>query len=46
MKRAETKSKKARKGIHSGLNIKPPIFNDITGGKNKKLDDEKAKEMF
>lgn len=46
MKDADEKSKKAKRGIHSGIDVKIPNFNDISGGKNKKIDPSKAKDMF
>lgn len=46
MKDADEHSKKAKRGIHSGIDIKLPTYNDISGGKNKKIDASKAKDMF
>lgn len=46
MKNANEKSKKQKKSLYSGIDVKIPTFNDLSGGKNKKIDSSKAKEMF
>lgn len=46
MRDAEEKSKKAKKCLFSGTNIRVPSYNDISGGKNKKIDSTKAKTLF
>ena len=46
LKIAETKGKKERKGLHKSEYIKVPTFNDISGGKGKKVDAAKAKSLF
>lgn len=43
MKDAEEKSKKAHRNLHSKDNIKIPSFNDVSGGKNKKIDSGRSK---
>lgn len=46
MKIAEEKGKKERKGANAKENVKTPYFNDLSGGKGKKIDAGKAKNMF
>ena len=43
MKNANERSKKQKKNIYCGIDIKIPTFNDLSGGKNKKIDPSKAK---
>lgn len=43
---AEAKGKKERKGIHQSEHIKIPSYNDVSGGKGKKVDASKAKALF
>jgi staphylococcal nuclease domain-containing protein 1 len=46
LKIAEEKGKKERKGANGKENVKTPYFNDLSGGKGKKIDAGKAKNMF
>ncbi len=46
LKDAEEKGRKERKGVHGKDNAKIPNFNDLSGGKGKKIDASKAKNMF
>lgn len=46
MRDAEAKGKKDRKGIHSNFDAKPPNFNDLSGGRGKKIDAAKCKNIF
>lgn len=43
---AEAKGKKDRRGIYSNNDAKPPNFNDLSGGKGKKIDPTKCKNIF
>jgi len=43
---AETKGKKDKKGMHGNFDAKPPTFNDLSGGKGKKVDAAKCKNIF
>jgi staphylococcal nuclease domain-containing protein 1 len=43
---AEAKGKKDRKGINSGNESKPINFNDLSGGKGKKIDAGRCKNIF
>lgn len=46
LREAEAKGKKERKGIYSSFDAKPPTFNDLSGGKGKKVDAAKCKNIF
>lgn len=46
LREAETKGKNDKKGIHSGRDAKAPNFNDLSGGKGKKVDASKCKNIF
>jgi staphylococcal nuclease domain-containing protein 1 len=43
---AEAKGKKDRKCIHGNNESKAPNFNDLSGGKGKKIDAGKCKNIF
>lgn len=42
----EAKGKKEKKGVHSGHDAKAPNFNDLSGGKGKKIDASRCKNIF
>ena len=46
MREAEAKGKKERKGLHSNFDAKPLNFNDLSGGKGKKIDAGRCKNIF
>lgn len=46
LRNGEEKAKKNRKGLHKSETIKLPTFNDVSGGKGKKVDATKAKTLF
>ena len=46
LKIAEEKGKKEKKGIHKSENARVPNFNDLSGGKGKKIDAAKCKNIF
>ena len=46
LREAEEHAKKERKGVHGKDQIKIPTYNDISGGKGKKIDASKAKTLF
>lgn len=46
LKDAEVKGKKQRRGLYQSQYIKVPTYNDVSGGKGKKLDAGKAKNLF
>jgi hypothetical protein len=46
LREAEAKGKKDRKGIFSGVDAKPINFNDLSGGKGKKIDASRCKNIF
>lgn len=46
LKDAEAKGKKERRGLHKAEHIKIPNYNDVSGGKGKKVDASKAKALF
>jgi hypothetical protein len=46
LREAEARGKKDRKGIHSNTNVKSPTFNDLSGGKGKKIDASKCKNIY
>lgn len=43
---ADTKAREMKKNVHSNENRKAPHFNDLSGGKGKKIDSQKCKNMF
>ena len=46
LREAEEVGKKARKGVHSGAESKSINFNDLSGGKGKKIDAGRCKNIF
>ena len=46
MREAETKGKSDKKGLFGHLDIKSPNFNDLSGGKGKKIDASRCKNIF
>lgn len=46
LREGEAKGKKERKGMHSGTEVKSPNFNDLSGGRGKKVDAGRCKNIF
>lgn len=46
MKASEERGKKERKGLYKSEHIKIPSYNDVSGGKGKKLDAGRSKTLF
>jgi len=46
LREAEAKGKKDRKGLYGNQDVKAPNFNDLSGGRGKKIDASKCKNIF
>jgi len=46
LREAEAKGKSDKKGLYGHIDAKPPNFNDLSGGKGKKIDASKCKNIF
>ena len=46
LREAEAKGKRDKKGLHSNFDAKPPNYNDLSGGKGKKIDASRCKNIF